>query len=131
MNAQEIPADLQAAIETNITDRGYTYAGDCDETTIDDDTGKWCSSIFSMTEDRVVVRIGVTFAEFLRRVTFEKQGATWVVVSDVSENLGAPQTGTGLTLRASSGNVEPWVLIGPGVMAVSAAAFAVTRARPR
>lgn len=129
-NAQTIPPALESAVEKNITDRGSTYVGDCAGAVPGVDIG-FCYTVVSVSEMRAVVRIGPTGAEYHRRLTFEKQGEAWVVVSDIPDDgIGAPDVGTGLA-GDSTGTGEGLAGLGVDValtlIAVSVTAVVIGR----
>jgi hypothetical protein len=67
---------------------GHTYAGDCAATTIEDDIGKYCSSLCKASADEAIYKVGPTFSEYTTWLLLEKSDAKWRVVDT------APDTGT-------------------------------------
>lgn len=76
------------AIGVWMDDQGHTYAGDCAATTIEDDIGKYCSSLCKASADEAIYKIGPTFSEYTTWLLLERSDATWRVVDT------APDTGT-------------------------------------
>lgn len=76
------------AIGIWMEDQGHTYAGDCAATTIEDDIGKYCSSLCKASAHEAIYKVGPTFSEYTTWLLLEKSDATWRVVDT------APDTGT-------------------------------------
>lgn len=86
VSAQALPPALEAAISADIQGRGEEYAGECAVSQDPaEDRGKWCSETVLTGSTRATVRIGPTFAEYMRTLTFEWTGEIWSKVADVPD----------------------------------------------
>ena len=56
------------------------YAGDCSTTTVEEDVGKICSSLYEGEGTRLVYLVGLTFSEFGEWLLLEQQAdGTWLI----------------------------------------------------
>lgn len=55
---------MREAIEAYLASKGLQYAGDCANTDLAEDVGKYCSHVVDDRGVEVVARIGPTFSEF-------------------------------------------------------------------
>jgi hypothetical protein len=83
---------VEEAIAAHFLAADLDYAGDCDETNLEEDIGKHCSKL---EDDRGTTRIyaaGPTFSEFDRWLLLEKGPEGWTVVDEASAGtLDDPQ----------------------------------------
>lgn len=76
------------AIGVWMAKKGFTYAGDCATTTLEDDIGKHCSSLCKDLGDKRIYKIGPTFSEYTTWLLLKKSSGGWLVTAT------APDTGT-------------------------------------
>lgn len=78
------PATVEEALAGFAFGAGMPYAGDCAATTLEEDTGKWCSTL---SEDRGSTRIygaGPTFSEYTTWLLLTEGPAGWTVEDSAS-----------------------------------------------
>lgn len=107
---QDLPPGLEDAIRANVEARGEEYAGDCQEATLEEDVGKWCSHV-QLLDGQAIVSLGPTFSEFVAEVIFTEQDGTWTgrengrldgppTVPDTGDGAAAAAGGNGGMLAA-------------------------------
>ena len=75
------------AIEVWMDGEGLAYAGECATTTIEDDLGKYCSSLCEDRGESQIHKVGPTFSEYTTWLLLERSGGTWSV-TDTAEDTG-------------------------------------------
>jgi hypothetical protein len=78
------------AIGAWMAKKGYAYAGSCEDTTIEDDIGKYCSSLCENRGTRQIHKIGPTFSEYTTWLLLEKSGGLWRVIATAKDTGTAP-----------------------------------------
>ena len=76
--SNQVPAELRAAIRTEVESRGKVFAGLCLEISQSQHVGEWCASVQSLTESAAEVTMGGVLSDEVETVTFRKSGSTWV-----------------------------------------------------
>ena len=76
-------ASVENAVRVFLIRGSIVYAGNCADTDIEADIGKWCSTIVSFSPGEVVVDIGPTFSEYATRLTLVPAGNGYRVESAV------------------------------------------------
>lgn len=76
-----VPDTLRAAIAGLVQERGYGYAGLCDEIDRTWHAGKWCATVASIEGGRAVVNAGPVSQGLTYSSTFDRTGANWVLRS--------------------------------------------------
>jgi len=61
--------------------QGYRYAGECAETTIEDDIGKFCSTRCIDRVNQKIYGVGRTFSEYTTWLLVERRAGGWLVVA--------------------------------------------------
>jgi hypothetical protein len=95
---QVIIGTADEALAAWFASRGLEYAGPCEQATVDDDTGKYCSRVVEDRETAILVMVGPTFAEFTEYVLIQRTDQGWIVarvaevpaVGEDSDDSGLP-----------------------------------------
>lgn len=78
------------AIKVWMERKGYVYAGECATTTVEDDLGKYCSSLCEDRGSSQIHKIGPTFSEYTTWLLLARTEGTWRVVDSVKDTGTAP-----------------------------------------
>lgn len=70
--------------------QGFIYAGSCEDTTIEDDIGKYCSSLCEDRGNQQIHKIGPTFSEYTTWLLLQQSGDGWSVVDTAKDTGTAP-----------------------------------------
>lgn len=141
---EQIPANLQAAIEAEIESKGHKYAGLCRVVNEGNPVPfEYCAFVLSIEHDIAEVTYGPVLSDELTRVNFVNQNGTWVkegtppTAPSNPNNPGSdpstpkpPATGDGVTDDSEGSNTA--VVLGAAAVAVAAlgvAGVAVARRR--
>lgn len=86
-SSQSGAATPAEAIEVWMDGQGFVYAGECATTTIEDDLGKYCSSLCEERGTSQIHKIGPTFSEYTTWLLLERSGGVWSL-TDTAEDTG-------------------------------------------
>ena len=78
------------AIKVWMERKGYVYAGECATTTVEDDLGKYCSSLCEDRGSSQIHKIGPTFSEYTTWLLLARTEGTWRVVDSAKDTGTAP-----------------------------------------
>ena len=76
------------AIAAFVEESGGQYAGDCENTDIETDIGKFCSMLWEDRGDSAIYVVGMTFSDVVLWVLLEQVDGDWVVVDTVAGSGG-------------------------------------------
>lgn len=136
---QDVPEKLAASLDAYAETQGGESAGRCEDADLDEDIGKWCWEIVSITDTEAVADFGPTFAEFEVRTSFVLALGEWQIDAEGVPPGGdngngdpeAPDTGTGLAVGDDTGadRTRLLQLAGLAVALSGATGLAVVRIR--
>ena len=87
-------ATVEQAMAAWLADRGLEYAGPCEDTTLPEDAGAYCSRIVEDRGTAIAAMVGPTFAEFTEYVLILRTDSGWVVArSDAIPGPDEEETG--------------------------------------
>ncbi|HEY4669103.1 MAG TPA: hypothetical protein VIH05_04935 [Tepidiformaceae bacterium] len=75
--ADQVPADLRAAIQAEVESRGETFAGMCREIVQHEHYGEWCAFVQEMDEDSAEVTFGPVASDEIYTQSFMKVDGEW------------------------------------------------------
>lgn len=78
------------AIRVWMERKGYVYAGECATTTVEDDLGKYCSSLCEDRGSSQIHKIGPTFSEYTTWLLLARTDGTWRVIDTARDTGTAP-----------------------------------------
>ena len=135
---EQIPANLQAAIKTEVESKGHKYAGlgRVVNESGQYPHGEYVAFVLSIEHDIAEVTYGPFLSDEITRVNFVNQNGNWVKQGTTPTNPGSPSTpkppATGDGIADDSGSDNTAVLLGGaavGVAALGVAGVAVARKR--
>jgi hypothetical protein len=86
----QVPADLRAAIKTDVEARGKTFAGMCREITQHEHYGEWCAFVQALDNNSAEVTFGPVASDEIYAQQFTKANGAWTAGNGQEQ----PQTGT-------------------------------------
>lgn len=73
-----------------MTARGNVYAGECEDTELPGDVGKFCSTRCIDRVDQKIYGVGRTFSEYTTWLLVERRAGGWLVVATAKHEGTTP-----------------------------------------